>query len=171
MDTAQTITNELLKEFRRRVGEESMPRIKTCLSLLSEEEIWYRPNKNTNSVGNLVLHLCGNARQWILSGLGGQADHRDRDAEFVQEGGIRRDELEQQLDILIEELDAVIKQLTPADLLPRRPVQIYEENGVAILVHVIEHFSYHVGQITYLTKALKDVDTQYYGNLPLGKQG
>jgi hypothetical protein len=63
-------------------------RIVDCLGRLSNEQIWARGVENENSIGNLVLHLCGNVQQWIASGVGGEADVRDRDAEFAAQGGV-----------------------------------------------------------------------------------
>jgi uncharacterized damage-inducible protein DinB len=164
---ATQINEAMVVEFERRVMGESIPRIKKCLSLLSEDEVWYRPNENVVSVGNLVLHLCGNARQWILSGVGKQADQRNRDAEFAETGPLAKEQLVLQMDELVEEMKKVLPTIEPAYLLEKRPVQIYEETVFSMLVHVIEHFSYHTGQITWLTKSLKNVPTNYYGNVDL----
>ncbi|WPP52321.1 DinB family protein [Catalinimonas niigatensis] len=167
---AAKINQAIVEEFERRVMGESIPRIKKCLSLLNEEEVWHRPNENVVSVGNLILHLCGNARQWILSGVGGRIDHRDRDSEFEETGPIAKDQLIRQMDQLVEEMRKVLLPLKPENLLEKRPVQIYEESVLSILVHVIEHFSYHTGQITFITKWLKNVDTQYYEGIDLNKK-
>ena len=158
----------LVEETRRRMLEESFPRLRQCLSLLTDEEIWRRPNPQSNAVGNLVLHLCGNAQQWIGSGLGGNPDTRKRQAEFDERGPLSRDELHRKIDETEEVIRKVLEQVTPEDLLTVHPVQTFEENGLSILVHVVEHFSYHTGQISYFTKALKDVDLGYYRGVKLG---
>ena len=82
MDLADQITEELIKEVRRRLIEESAPRIEKCLNRLTDDQIWWRPNSESNSIGNLVLHLSGNVRQWIIAGVGGQPDTRTRNEEF-----------------------------------------------------------------------------------------
>ena len=166
---SQTIHRALIDDVKRRIITESVPRIKKCLAQLSEEEIWYRPNENVVSVGNLILHLCGNLRQWVLSGLGGEPDHRQRDREFDQTDPIPTEELIRQLDTLMEEVERVLHQLTPEDLVASRPVQGFAETGISILVHVTEHFSYHTGQITYYVKTRKNVDLQYYGGQDLSQ--
>ncbi len=155
---------QLISETRRRIFDESIPRIRKCLDLMSEDEIWRKPNKHSNSVGNLVLHLCGNARQWIVSGLGKAKDTRKRQEEFDETGPIPKEELFQMLDALIMEIDKVLEKIRVSDLMGLHEVQGFEESGVSMLIHVIEHFSYHTGQITYYVKALKDVDTGYYSN-------
>ncbi len=157
----------LIAETKRRLFDESVPRIKKCVEQLTEPEIWYRPNGHSNSIGNLILHLCGNVRQWIISGLGKAPDHRKRQTEFDERGPVPLPQLLAELDALMAEVDTVLDSLEPADLLQLHPVQVFEESGLSILVHVVEHFSYHTGQITYAVKALKDMDMGYYGQLNL----
>jgi len=165
-----TLGKALISETRRRLFDESIPRIRTCLNHLSEEEVWQRPGPTVTSVGNLVLHLCGNARQWICAGLAGAPDNRDRDSEFMRAGGMDKAALIAHLDAAMADVDAALDAIDPGTLLDKRPVQVFEETGVSILVHVIEHFSYHVGQITWHTKAMKEVDTGYYASLDLTKK-
>ena len=167
--TVEAFARALVAECGRRLLKESLPRLKKCLAQLTPEEIWYRPNVETVSVGNLVLHLNGNVRQWILSGLGGAPDTRERAKEFSEPGPLPTDELLARIESTLEEACAVLRQLDPATLLEKRSVQVFEETGLAILVHVVEHFSYHVGQITYFVKSTKAVDLQYYGDLDLEK--
>lgn len=159
----QLLHRALISEVKRRIVGESVPRIKQCLAQLTEEEVWHRPNENVVSVGNLVLHLQGNLRQWVLSGLGGRPDHRQRDREFSRTEPVSVALLGQQLDALMAEVEAVLDRLTPDHLLATHRVQGYDETGVAILMHITEHFSYHTGQITYFVKTRKNVDLQYYG--------
>ncbi len=164
---AEKFRDALVEETKRRLLEESFPRLRQCLSMLTDEEIWRRPNPHSNGVGNLVLHLCGNALQWIGSGLGGDADERKRQWEFDERGPLPREELLALIQKTEETVARVVDQVSPEDLLEMRRVQTFEENGLSILVHVVEHFSYHVGQISYFTKALKDVDLGYYREVAL----
>ncbi len=157
----------LLAEAKRRLFIDSQPRIHKCFSLLSDEEIWQRPNPETVSMGNLVLHLCGNVRQQIVSTLGGAPDHRRRALEFSQQGPIPKEELLRQLDEALDEVQEVLDRLDPASLLETHAVQSFTESGISILVHVIEHFSYHVGQITWYVKSRKAVDVGYYAGANL----
>jgi uncharacterized damage-inducible protein DinB len=158
----------LISEAERRILGESIPRLKHCLGLLSDEEIWRRPGGTVVSAGNYALHLCGNARQWICAGLAGEADHRDREREFTEEGPMPRAELLTLIDQTADDVKAALDRTKPETLLEMRPVQVFEETGLSILVHVVEHFSYHVGQVTYYTKLVKNVDTGYYGGKDLG---
>lgn len=164
---SQQICENLKAEFRRRIFEESVPRIKQCLNELSEDEIWYKPNTNSNSVGNLVLHLCGNVKQYILSGIGSKKDERKQNLEFEELGPIPVAELTRDMDSLMEEVALVINGIKPEDLITAKAVQGFQEQVTSILVHVIEHFSYHTGQITYFTKYRKNMDTNYYRGLDL----
>lgn len=159
--------NALIAESKRRLFDESIPRIRKCLDQLTNDEVWYRPNAETVSIGNLVLHLCGNARQWICSGLGGDPDQRQRSKEFEQPGPIPRTELLELLEQTESDVRRVLDSVDPTTLLDKRPVQIYQESGLSILVHVVEHFSYHTGQITYAVKSRKGVDMGYYAGQKL----
>ena len=161
-DYPTSFCDALIAETGRRLFEEGIPRIEKCLNMLTEEEIWYKPNANSNSVGNIVLHLCGNVRQWIGAGLGKLPKVRQRDEEFSAKGGFTKKEILEKLKELQEMSENVLAKITAEDLLAVHEVQVYQETGLSILVHVTEHFSYHVGQITYFVKAKKDIDTGYY---------
>ncbi len=156
------VSELLIRETKYRLLEESIPRLHKCLDKLSEAEIWYRPNTNTVSIGNLVLHLCGNVRQWLISGLGGAPDHRERQREFDEPGPLPTSELREKLDKLETDIEAVLEGLSTSDLITERTIQGYKSSGVSILVHITEHFSYHVGQVTVLVKSRKDMDMGYY---------
>ena len=163
----QSFLNLFVSEIKRRLFEESQVRLERCLNELSEADIWWRPNENSNSVGNLVLHLCGNARQWILAGLGGALDQRRRQTEFDERGPIPRAELIQKVRDVMDEIDEVLDRLKPEDLERPIVVQGFDETGLSILIHVVEHFSYHVGQMAYIVKARLDKQTNFYGGINL----
>ncbi len=163
----EEIKGLLVKEVRRRLMGEGVVRIKLCLSELTEEEIWYRPNGNSNSVGNLVLHLCGNVRQWVVCGLGGKEDTRQRALEFNEKGPVPKEELLSRLESVMLEVNDVLDRLTADQISHPLVVQGFNETGLSVLVHVVEHFSYHVGQITYYVKWRKDMDTAYYDDAEL----
>jgi uncharacterized damage-inducible protein DinB len=155
------------KEFHRRIIEEGYARIEKCMSQLSTEDIWYIPNENSNSMGNLAMHLNGNVRQYIVSGIGGVKDIRQRDSEFDKTNKKPISEILKDLKMTIEKSYNVITQLDENVLTEKRKVQGFDETVLSIIIHVIEHFSYHVGQITYFTKARKNIDTAYYAGLDL----
>lgn len=160
-------TIEIIKEqFKKRVFEESCYRIEKVLNILSDEQIWYAPNSHTNSIGNLILHLCGNVRQWIGTGIGQLPDIRYRAEEFTRIN-VPREELLEHLSELSEMTLPIIDRLTDKDLVQEQTVQGFEESTLSIIIHVIEHFSYHTGQIAYIAKALTDRDLGFYEGIDL----
>ena len=171
MDQSHQLTQRLIAEVKVRLMEESMPRIEKCLSVLPDTAIWQRPNTHSNSIGNLLLHLNGNVRQYILSGLGHQPDTRERSREFSTRDGRSKADLMAKLHQTMAEVTRVLDRLTPEELLTVRPVQCYEMDGIGILVHVTEHFSYHTGQVVFYTKALQDIDMGFYAGVDLEQKG
>ena len=142
---------------------EYLPKIERCLEQLNDEQIWWRSNEQCNSIGNLVLHLCGNARQWIVCGLGFAPDKRTRDAEFAQRDIVPRAELVDLLRSTIADVETTLRQLAPATLLEKRTIQGTEVEVLEAIFHVTEHFSMHTGQIIMLTKMLTAADLRFYG--------
>jgi uncharacterized damage-inducible protein DinB len=140
-------------------------RIATCIGSLTPEQVWARGGENENAAGNLVLHLCGNVRQWILSGVGARPDIRDRDAEFDARGGIAPAELIDRLHATVEEASAVIEAVTPDRLGERLSLQQYDVSVLEAIYHVVEHFAMHTGQIIFATKMLTGADLGFYKHL------
>ncbi len=145
--------------------ELSLSRIEACLGKLSEEQVWARGSENENAVGNLVLHLSGNVRQWIVAGVGGAADTRERDGEFSARGGSSTPELKERLRGIVTEATAVIGAVTPERLAERVVIQKYELSILEAIYHVVEHFSLHTGQIIFATKLLTGSDLGFYTHL------
>jgi uncharacterized damage-inducible protein DinB len=138
-----------------------LPRILSCLERLSPEQIWWRPNEASNSAGNLVLHLAGNVRQWIISGLGGTPDVRQCDREFSERVRLPRRVLAGRLRKTVVDACRVLRKLSPEDLARVYAIQKYEVTGMEATFHVTEHFSHHAGQIILLTKMLTGSDMQF----------
>lgn len=159
----------IVKEFERRIFEESYTRIFKCLSLLDEDSIWFSPNKQIPSVGNLILHLCGNARQWVLAGIGNEIDNRNRDQEFELQLNIRKADLIFLLENLKVNLKTTVNEMPEIILTEQKIIQGFKETGFTILIHVIDHFSYHTGQITTLTKMITNKQTGYYHGFNLNQ--
>jgi uncharacterized damage-inducible protein DinB len=150
--------------------DQNTKKIKSCMVELGEEDIWLSPNGHLNSAGNLILHLCGNIRQYIISSLGGQPDTRERDSEFSVKGGLNRAALVDKLHNTLEEAKSVISKADAENLLRKRIVQGMSYTGVGIVIHVTEHYSYHTGQIIFLTKLLKDIDMGFYSGVDLNRR-
>ena len=156
-------TKELLiTQFEKRVFVESYTRIFKCLTLLNEEQLWYKANDEIPAIGSLIMHLCGNARQWILSGIGDAKDNRDRDSEFLVHPNIKKSELIFLLENLKVNLRQTLHEMSEEDMNKIYDIQGFNENGFSVVTHVLEHFSYHTGQITTLTKLHTNRKTGYY---------
>jgi uncharacterized damage-inducible protein DinB len=144
-------------------------RIESCVGKLDDDQIWVRgPSGNDehqNAIGNLMLHLTGNVRQWILSTLGSQPDHRNRDGEFNARGGVSSAELLSKLRDTVEHAAQIIASLTTQQLTRSYAVQGYTVSGVEAVFHVVEHFSQHTGQIIFATKILTGADMGFYRHL------
>jgi hypothetical protein len=142
-----------------------MGRIDSCVKKLTPEQIWMRADANQNAVGNLLLHLNGNVRQWILHGVGGQPDVRDRDAEFAAKDGAVANELLARLRSTVEETAGLLRTLPAARLMERVDTQGYDCTVLAAIYHVVEHFAGHTFQIIYVTKLCTGEDLGFYAHL------
>ena len=157
-----------IEASRKHLTGEYLPKIQKCLETLAEEDIWWRPGPASNSAGNLVLHLCGNARQWIVHGVGGAPDLRERSEEFAIEGGIGSAQLAHHLETTLADVDAVLAAVErdvtgrPDVLLGRRVIQGLDVSVLEAIYHVVEHFSQHAGQIFYITKMRTGGDLAFW---------
>ena len=167
---SHTITNHIIQEIRRRMGE-NMQKIHICLERLTLDQIWYQPNGSCLSIGNTLLHLNGNIKQYVLSGLMDYPDTRQRAVEFEPKEKLPLSLILKPLEETIQEVHRLLDDVTLENLNAVRPVQCFEESGVGILIHVVEHFSYHVGQIVYITKMFTDTPLGFYDNMDLEKKG
>jgi len=162
----QELTLEFISQSIFRI-DESTHRIRLCLEALPEEAMWQRPNASSNTIGNLILHLCGNIRQYAISSLSGAEDARQRDAEFAATAGPGKRALLERLSDTVEEAKASIQSLDATELLRVRMVQGFQLSGMGIIIHVTEHYSYHTGQIAFWTKFLQDRDLGFYAGMDL----
>jgi len=155
------IARTFLAEATHSLLEVHLPRFEACLRGLSTEQIWWRANPASNSAGNLALHLAGNVRQWIVSGLGGAPDHRERDLEFSERGPVPRRELLSRLRKAATDARRVLRTLDGAALARTYSIQGYRVTGLEAVFHVVDHFSQHTGQIILLTKMLGGKDLKF----------
>lgn len=147
---------------RTKLREEYFSKISTCLEQLSDDDIWWRAHETNNSIGNLILHLTGNIRQWIFQYLGGNKFQRERDVEFSERHPISKFELLKRLDAALRDVDAVLEKFPVEHLHTTYTIQKYSVSGLEAILHVTEHFSYHVGQIVYITKLRTGNDLKFY---------
>jgi uncharacterized damage-inducible protein DinB len=160
------VARAFLAQARRLLASDYLPRIERCLAALDAEDVWWRAAPATNSVGHLLQHLAGNARQWIVAGVGGAQDVRRRDEEFAapdDDGRPGAAELLASLRATLAEVDDVLARLGPAELLEIKTIQ--GRTGVSVLeavFQVAEHFSMHTGQIILLTRLRTGRDLRFY---------
>jgi uncharacterized damage-inducible protein DinB len=147
-----SLARRFCEESVRHLSEEYMPRLKEAVSKLPEEDLWWAPHGQSTSVGNLLRHLEGNVRQWILSGLGGLPDHRHRAAEFDGGGAATKANLLVALRQCVSEACAIISSLDEVALAQTHQIQDFETTGLGAVYHVVEHFSWHTGQIVWISK-------------------
>jgi uncharacterized damage-inducible protein DinB len=159
--THPDLAEPFLAQASRLLLQVHLPRIEACVRELSLEQIWWRANSASNSVGNLALHLEGNVRQWIVSGLGGAPDRRERDKEFSELGPIPRRTLLARLRKAVREADRVMRKLSGVALARTYSIQGFRVTGLHAVLHVAEHFSHHAGQIILLTKMLGGRDLKF----------
>ncbi len=151
-----------LTEARFHLMQQYLPWLRACLEKLSEDNVWWRPNAQSNSAGNLILHLCGNIRQWVIHGVGGAEDVRQRKAEFAEQGPIPKAELLAKLEATLAEVDVVLQRVSAEELAQPRQIQGFDQTVLSAIFHVVEHFSYHTGQIIYLTKMRTGEDLKFW---------
>jgi uncharacterized damage-inducible protein DinB len=142
--------------------EEYLPKIISCFDQLSEEDAWWRAHETDNSIGNLLLHLNGNIRQWILGGIGGVEIVRHRQQEFDERNHIPKAELLKIFQATLQEADSVLELFDPEKLLEVRHFQKWEHTCLYAISHVVEHVAQHMGQIIYITKLRKGIDTKFF---------
>jgi hypothetical protein len=144
---------------------ENLARIETCVSKLPADSLWARGSENENAVGNLLLHLTGNVRQWILSGLAGAPDTRDRPSEFSARSGLTAEAMLTNLRGTVGEAVEVIRSLPHRRLTERVRIQGFDATVLSAIFHVVEHFSGHTYQIILLTKRTTREDLGFYSDL------
>ena len=156
------VTEAFIIKARSLLKEDCLPKIERCVERLSDSEVWWRANPESNSIGNLLLHLAGNVRQWIVSGVGRGKDSRVRQLEFDERSLIPRAELLAHLKRTLDEADGVLAGLDPSVILEPREIQGHNVTVLEAIFHVAEHFAMHTGQIILITKMLKAEDLGFY---------
>ena len=166
--TADSAAKQFLTASAWQLRDYNFPKIREAVERLTAAELWLRPGSASNSVGNLLLHLNGNVRQHILGGVGGGSQTRERDAEFGAVGGPSGAELLLALEATVRAAHDVLVTCDPSMLLERREIQGKDVVLLDDIYHVVEHFSYHTGQIIYIVKALRNEGFDWYRALEKG---
>jgi hypothetical protein len=154
-----------LVHSRNKLLVQYWPRLRDTVSSLTVEQVWWRPNEFSNSIGNLILHLNGNMSQWLVGSFNRNEDRRNRPQEFGQRSAIHIPALLDQLDATIQQASEVLARLTVDDLLAHYEIQGYKVRGLDAVYQVVEHFSLHYGQIVYIAKSLTGRDLGFHKEL------
>ena len=149
-------------QSRYYLQNEYRTKLRVAVEALPADALWWRPNEQSNSVGNLLAHLAGNVRQWIVSGVGGAPSTRDRAAEFAAHSGSGVAELLANLEQVLDETDAVLAKITAADLATTRTIQGRDITVLEAIYHVVEHFSLHLGQVVFIAKLRAPGSVKFY---------
>lgn len=130
----------------------ALDRIKHCLGQLNDAQVWHRSQPGLNSIGNLILHLCGNLRQWVVAGLGGAPDVRNRPAEFAAAGPVPKAELVRNLEAVVEAAQRILAGVDARQLTEARRIQGFDVTGVAAVFDSVPHFRGHTQEIVHMTR-------------------
>src|SRR5262245_39863857 len=160
-----TVATLFLKFSREKLIQLYWPRMRSCVESLTDEQVWWRPNESSNSIGNLMLHLNGNVRQWLVASFRQMEDTRNRPAEFNERQSVPIPRLVEILGTTLNEASTVLSSLTEADLVRTFQIQGYTLSGLQAVYQVVEHFGIHYGQIVYITKLLRGEDLGFYREL------
>ena len=149
--SADDVANALLTGARHQLSE-GMAKIEHCVAQLSDEQLWWRPRPEMNSIANLMLHLAGNLRQWIVAGVGGAKDVRDRPGEFAERSGMPKAQVFEKLRHVIAECDAILAKLGPDALVSRKRIQGFDVTVTDAIFDVVPHFRGHTQEIIHMTR-------------------
>jgi hypothetical protein len=166
MTTSDTVLSVLFLEFsRKKLLDHYWPRLRASVEALTDEQIWWRPNAASNSVGNLILHLNGNVTQWLVAAFNRLDDERDRPTEFREKEKLPGKVLLERLGGTMNQAAKTLAQLTPDDLAATYHIQGYTTKGLDAVYQVVEHFGMHYGQILYINKMLRGEDLGFHREL------
>jgi Protein of unknown function (DUF1572) len=163
--TEANLTTLFVEFSRSKLLEQYWPRLRGCVESLPDDRVWWRPNEASNSIGNLILHLNGNVRQWLVAPFKHLEDTRDRPAEFAGRQSIPAAALLEKLGATMAEASDVLARLTEADLLVTLHIQGYTVSGLGAVYQVVEHFGMHYGQILFITKLVRGENLGFYREL------
>ncbi len=161
---------QILSEFKKNALyrlDESTRMVNKALQDIDDEMVWKRPNENSNSIGNLILHLCGNITQYAIASLGALSDTRTRDMEFGTREGYTKTQLLDKLEFTVAKAKQTIQDTSLETLVKVRSVQGFQLSGIGIVMHVVEHYSYHTGQVAFWVKQLNDQQLGFYDGFDL----
>lgn len=156
---------QFLEYSRKKLLREYWPRLRSSVKPLTDQQIWWRPNSASNSIGNLILHLNGNVGQWLVASFNGYRDERNRAVEFRERRLISGHELLGRLDATMQQAAETLEHLTPDRLTRVYEIQGYTVTGLEAVYQVVDHFGMHYGQILWIVKSITGADLGFYREL------
>jgi uncharacterized damage-inducible protein DinB len=160
-DTQETVAENFLAFAVHRLAR-SESEIARCCDRLSDEQMWHRGGEHENSIANLLLHLAGNMRQWILHGIAGEDDVRRRDDEFATVPTMEAREARLLFQATLAECRGVLDSLPPErllDIIDPQPGGTWRNLTILeAIFQVVGHVQMHAGQIIVLTKQMLAAD-------------
>ena len=166
MELNEEMIIEIKKNSIYRI-EENLRMVLICFDKITEIDLWNKPSKKGVAFGNQIIHIVGNMTQYLISALGEKKVNRERDKEFIIDKSMSKKSLKNMLSLTIKESKKTINKLSVENLLKTRKVQVYTLSGIGCLIHAVEHFSYHTGQIALLTKNITNNDLGFYNGIDL----
>ncbi|HEX6535612.1 MAG TPA: DUF1572 family protein [Gemmatimonadaceae bacterium] len=163
-----SIGEAFIAQSRALLTDEYRIKLRKSVAALPADALWWRANATSNSVGNLLLHLAGNIRQHIVSGIGETPDVRDRTTEFGADGGADAVELMGRLDDVLDQADAILARLRPEDLERERTVAGARRTVLEIIYTTVQHAALHLGQIIMIAKERTPGSVRFYEDTPKG---
>lgn len=158
----QHLDRLFVERARDYLASEYPKKLRLTIAALPQDKLWWRPNEESNSVGNLLLHLNGNLRQWIVAGVGGEAFERHRAEEFSAREGAAPSQLLTALERTLDDVDRVLSGLSAQRLAERCAIQGRDLTVLDAIFHVTEHFAYHLGQIILVAKMFAPGGVHFY---------
>jgi len=149
------LDSTLLHVTRLRLLQDYPTQINACLDVLSDEDVWWRPDEQANAVANLVMHLSGSNRYYLEQVIGGRDVGRDRAAEFAARGGYSKAQLRDMWNQATRATEGVLDTLQPSQLMHTTDRSGKVTTYAQLLLHVTHHNAVHMGQIVWITKMLR----------------
>jgi hypothetical protein len=146
-------------------------RINHCLNQLDNADIWWTPQEPCNSIGIILQHVCGNLRQWVLAGVGGAPDTRNRPEEFEMKERTSKADVQQMVNKVFDDVLAALKNLAPESLIDQKRIQGFDASVLGAIYVAVTHLDIHGGQILYITRLRKGADYQVFWKPSTKEQG
>lgn len=156
MEQDDQLASIALAALRLRITNILPTQIRECIEQLDEDQLWWRPNETSNSVGNLVLHVSGSTRHYLSRSIGGIDYHRNRPAEFTERGPLPKAQVLAIFDETIAEAGHVFDSFDTTRFLQPTDEPSYYYTLFEQVLGVALHLATHTGQIIYVTKMLKE---------------